>query len=230
MKTDDRCILIVDDEEELRVMLKAFLERNGFTNILIAKDKSQALYFIDKKNVELALLDIMLPDGNGFEILEYIRNKSDMPVIFLTALDGFEDKKEGFLSGGDDYLVKPFEPEDLLLRIIAILRRCYGVHNPEVCQLKYAKIDFSSGRILRDNREIDLTAKEYKILKLLNDNMNNIVTIDMILENIWGPECYGYENTLMTHIYRIRDKLEPNPSKPKMLITAKGLGYKLVAE
>lgn len=230
MDNKDRCILIVDDEEELRNMLHLFLKRSGFTNILTASDKGEALLAIDKNNVELALLDIMLPDGNGFEILNYIRRKSNLPVIFLTALDGMNEKQEGFLSGGDDYIVKPFNPDDLLLRIIAILRRTYGSQSFEVLKLKYALIDFSSGKIYRGDFEAGLTAKEFNILKLLSDNINRIVTIDTILEKVWGPDCYGYENTLMTHIYRIREKLEPDPSKPQMLITAKGLGYKLIQE
>ncbi len=230
MEYKDRHLLIVDDEEELLAKLASFLSRNGFTNISTAKNKSEALYLLQRESVDLALLDIMLPDGNGFEILQELRQKSSIPVIFLTALDGRKERYEGFMGGGDDYIVKPFHPEDLLLRLIALLRRAYPEESFEPATLAAASIDFSKGLILREDKVFEMTAKEYNILKLLYENANRIVTIDGILEGVWGAEYFGYENTLMTHIRRIREKLEPNPSSPVMLLTVRGLGYKLITK
>lgn len=171
----------------------------------------------------------MLPDGSGFDLLKEIRKTSDMAVIILSALDGIDDRKEGFENKADDYLVKPFFPDELLWRIDAVLRRSKKIKNEERINLGKVIFDKSKGILIKNGEEIPLTATQFKILSYLADNMNMIVSIDRILENIW-EDSYGYENTLITHIYRIREKLEDNPRDPKTLITIKGLGYKLVKE
>ena len=155
---------------------------------------------------------------------------------FLTARGEDGDKFRGFGLGADDYMVKPFLPKELVFRIAAILRRTYKDENPLVT-LKHCEIDFERAEVLRrkeceakPGRRIPLTAKEYEILLALYRNAGRIVTIDTLCEAAWGDNPYGYENSLMAHIRRIREKIEAAPSKPESLITVKGLGYKLIVQ
>ena len=171
----------------------------------------------------------MLPDGSGFDLLKEVRQTSDIAVIILSALDGIDDRREGFENKADDYIVKPFLPDELLWRIDAVLRRSKKIKNEEKIVLGNVIFDKSKGILEKNGEEIPLTATQFKILDYLSENINMIVSIDRILDNIW-EDSYGYENTLITHIYRLREKLEDNPRDPKILITIKGLGYKLVKE
>ena len=222
-------ILIVDDETNLLENLYNFLKDKGFKKIYTAKNLKESRFKLANFRIDLVVLDLMLPDGSGFDLLKEIRKESDMAVILLSALDGIDDRKEGFENKADDYLVKPFFPDELLWRIDAILRRSKKINNEERISLGKVIFDKSKGILIKNNDEIPLTATQFKILDYLADNMNMIVSIDRILENIW-EDSYGFENTLITHIYRIREKLEDNPREPKILITIKGLGYKLVKE
>ncbi len=141
-----------------------------------------------------------------------------------------DDQYRGFSLGADDYLTKPFLPKDLTLRLQAVLRRTYK-EEPETVLLKYAQIRFETAEVIRDNEIFNLTAKEFSILQTLYQNANRIVTIDGLCQAVWGGDpYYGYENSLMAHIRRIREKIEENPSSPESLITIKGLGYKLIVE
>ena len=222
-------ILIVDDETNLLENLYNFLKDKGFKKVYTAKNLKESRFKLANFKIDLVVLDLMLPDGSGFDLLKEIRKTSDMAVIILSALDGIDDRKEGFENKADDYLVKPFFPDELLWRIDAVLRRSKKIKKEEKISLGKVIFDKSKGILIKNNDEIPLTATQFKILAYLADNMNMIVSIDRILENIW-EDSYGYENTLITHIYRIREKLEDNPREPKILITIKGLGYKLVKE
>ena len=222
-------ILIVDDETNLLENLYNFLKDKGFKKVYTAKNLKESRFKLGNFKIDLVVLDLMLPDGSGFDLLKEIRKTSDMAVIILSALDGIDDRKEGFENKADDYLVKPFFPDELLWRIDAVLRRCKKIKNDEKINLGKVIFDKSKGILIKNGEEIPLTATQFKILSYLADNINMIVSIDRILENIW-EDSYGYENTLITHIYRIREKLEDNPRDPKILITIKGLGYKLVKE
>ena len=222
-------ILIVDDETNLLENLYNFLKDKGFKKVYTAKNLKESRFKLGNFKIDLVVLDLMLPDGSGFDLLKEIRKTSDMAVIILSALDGIDDRKEGFENKADDYLVKPFFPDELLWRIDAVLRRSKKIKNDEIINLGKVIFDKSKGILIKNAEEIPLTATQFKILAYLADNINMIVSIDRILENIW-EDSYGYENTLITHIYRIREKLEDNPRDPKILITIKGLGYKLVKE
>ena len=140
-----------------------------------------------------------------------------------------EDRSRGLGLGADDYMVKPFLPKELLLRIGIVLRRCYREEDPAV-QLAGSRIDFARAEVVKNGEHLPLTAKEHEILSVLCRNAGRIVTIDQLCEAAWGENPFGYENSLMAHIRRIREKIEKNPSKPVSLITVKGLGYKLVTE
>lgn len=220
-------ILLVDDEQELLNMVVSILKEEGFCNIATAKTVKEALDLADSFAPELAILDVMLPDGNGFSLMEQLKKKSEYPILFLTARGEDEDKFQGFGLGADDYVVKPFLPKELTFRIMAILRRSYKEENPLVT-LHDSEIDFDRAEIIKNGEHIPLTAKEHDILSVLYRNAGRIVTIDSLCEAAWGDNPYGYENSLMAHIRRIREKIELNPSRPVSLITIKGLGYKLV--
>ncbi len=225
-------ILLVDDEPGLRDMVASILQNEGFTQVRTAGSVREALTAAGTFRPELAILDVMLPDGDGFSLMEVLRKDGDYPVLFLTARGEEEDKFKGFGLGADDYMVKPFLPKELIFRITAILRRTYKSEAP-VVSLKYCKIDFERAEALRETEPkepIPLTAKEHAILLTLCRNAGRIVTIDALCEAAWGDNPYGYENSLMAHIRRIREKIEENPSKPESLITVKGLGYKLIVQ
>ena len=222
-------ILIVDDEKSLLDHLDRYLRGAGYDSIKTASNLAQAKYQLAHHSVDLIILDLMLPDGSGMDLLKSVRQRSHMPVIILSALEGIDDRREGFESEADDYIVKPFLAEDLLWRIEAVLRRSFREEKGKLVDLNGALFDLSKGTITRGNNEEKLTAKQFKILSLLADNLNHIVSIDQIIESVW-EETFGYENTLITHIYRLREKLEDDPSNPKRLVTVKGLGYKLVGK
>lgn len=227
-------ILLVDDEPQLLSMLEQILYSNGFFQIYTAKSCGQALNIMEKQSVSLCILDVNLPDGDGFFLFREIRKFSQVPVIFLTARGEADDKIQGLSLGADDYIVKPFLPKEFLLRVTALLRRTYGNILPEssfflpdsLCGQR--EIRFDTAIVRQGDEEIPLTPKELILLKVLYGQKNRIVTIDALTMAAWGDTSYGYENTLMVHIRRLRQKIEETPSTPKHLLTVKGLGYKLV--
>lgn len=222
-------ILLVDDEEELLRMVCSILEQDGYTRIKTAGTVRDALQICKEWQPEFAILDVMLPDGDGFSLFSRIRSFMDIPILFLTARGEDEDKFYGLGLGADDYMVKPFLPRELTLRLGVILRRCYKNENPLV-NLAACQVDFERAEVIKNGQHIPLTAKEHEILNALYRNAGRIVTIDQLCEAAWGENPFGYENSLMAHIRRIREKVEENPSRPVSLLTVKGLGYKLVLE
>ena len=222
----DKRILLVDDEPQLLEMIEGILREAGFTHIYTATNQTEALLLCNKTTPEIAILDVMLPDGDGFTLLKKIREIADFPILFLTAKDQPDDLFTGLGLGADDYMAKPFLPRELILRLFAILRRCYKTDNP-VILLEGCRIDFDKAEVERDGEIYPLTAKEVSILMTLFKTANRVITIDAICQSVWGDNLYGYENTLMAHIRRIRSKIEQNPSSPVLLVTIKGLGYKL---
>jgi len=219
-------LLIVDDEPELLAMVKSILEEAGFTNIVTAGSVSDALTICHLTLPDMALLDVMLPDGDGFELYEKINKIARIPMIFLTAKDASDDKLTGLGLGADDYIVKPFLPQELILRVCAVLRRCYKDNS--VLSLDGCNIDFERAEVIKESETLPLTAKEHALLKILADNSGKIVTVDNLCEALWGDNPFGYENSLNAHVRRVREKIEINPSSPTSLITVKGLGYKLI--
>ena len=222
-------ILLVDDEQELLNMVVSILNSDGYHNISTAKNVTEALVLAEETEPALAILDVMLPDGNGFDLIKQLKLKGDYPILFLTALGEDDDKIKGFGLGADDYIVKPFLPKELLFRVAAILRRSYKNEDPLV-KLQNCEIDFARAEVVKNGERIPLTAKEHDLLSVLYRNAGRIVTIDTLCEAAWGDNPFGYENSLMAHIRRIREKIELNPSKPVSLVTLKGLGYKLLVE
>ena len=229
-------LLIVDDESQLLSMLEQILYAGGFFQLYTAKTCKDALNIMEKQSISLCILDVNLPDGDGFFLFREIRKFSQVPIIFLTARGEAEDKIRGLSLGADDYIVKPFLPKEFLLRVTALLRRTYGNILPESgfflpdSVLGQRHICFDTAIVKRGDEEIPLTPKELILIKELYRQKNRIVTSDALTMATWGDTSYGYENTLMVHIRRLRQKIEETPSLPKHLLTIKGLGYKLVVK
>lgn len=224
-------LLIVDDEFEIRNMIDGFLRKEGFTRIYQASNCAEALEIYSSIKPDIAILDVMLPDGDGFSLLSAFRQISNIPILFLSARGEDEDRLLGLGLGADDYIVKPFLPRELILRLTAVLRRVYSAPNQKqypVFQLGNRTVDLEGCIVRNDSAEFPLTAKERALLSKLFENKNRIVTSDALCQAAWGDDYYGYENTLMVHIRRIREKIEDNPSTPEYLLTIRGLGYKLM--
>jgi len=225
----DKPILVVDDEPELLAMIRSIFERAGFTQIITAVSGVEALDILAKQKTAMAILDVMMPDMDGFELLRELRQTSGIPVLMLTAKGEAEDRCRGLELGADDYLVKPFLPKELLLRVRAIMKRVYPDGNRTV-ELAAANVDLDKAEVQRGGKIIPLTGKEYAIFQKLAENAGRIVTIGALCQCACGEIWQGYENTLMTHIRHLREKIEADPSAPVSLLTVKGLGYKLIAK
>ena len=221
-------ILIVDDEPALQNMAGEILAQAGYETEA-ALCCAQALERFRTAAPDAVLLDVMLPDGDGFSLLGRLRELRDVPVLFLSARDEDEARLKGLGLGADDYITKPFLPQELLLRLRAVLRRVYR-EQPSAPRLGRAEIDWGTGAVRRDGRETPLTAKEFALLNKLWEARGNIVTIDALCAALWDGPLVGYENTLMVHIRRLREKLEEDPSHPRFLLTVRGLGYRLKQE
>ena len=222
----DHTILLVDDDRSLLEMLLSIFRRAGYTDILTASSGTEALRTWREAQPRLIVLDVMLPDMDGFCVLGEIRRTSRVPVLMLTARGEAEDRIEGLETGADDYLAKPFLPRELLLRAGAILSRAYPAPNERV-ELAGATVDMANAEVWKDGRKQTLTAREMQLFEKLYQHAGRIVTTGILCEAVCGEFWQGYESTLSTHIRHLREKIEENPSKPVSLVTVKGLGYRL---
>lgn len=224
-------ILIVDDEPELLRMIEDILFSEGFYNVCTAPNCARALELARSQTIALFVLDVNLPDGNGFMLYNELRTFSQAPVIFLTARGEADDRIRGLTLGADDYIVKPFLAKELVLRIKALLRRTY-VSEDTVTELHIGNrtVDTENASVTGGGKTVQLTAKELILIKKLWENRNRIVTNDALCMAAWGEDYYGHENSLMVHIRHLREKLEEKPSSPRHIMTVKGLGYKLVTD
>lgn len=223
---NNKKIMLVDDEPDLLELVSGILEDDGFSNVVTASTVKDGVLLAKEEKPDLAVLDVMLPDGDGFSLIRQMRKFTDIPIMFLTAKDEAVDKLSGLGLGADDYIVKPFLAQELLLRVYAVLRRCYRDDSDHI-KLDGCTIDFSRAEVSKNGEIFTLTAKEHLLLETLARNEGKIVTVDALCEALWGDNPFGYENSLNAHIRRIREKIESDPSKPVSLITIKGLGYKL---
>ena len=222
----DANILIVDDELDLQKMIQTLLHEEEFKHIYTAKNGKEALQALEKEDIHIILLDIMLPDINGFDLFTKIEKISSSPVIFLSARDEDIDKLTGLGLGADDYITKPFLPKELVLRMSSVLKRTYHLKS-QMIRLGETTIDLEKAICTKGTQNTRLTATEYIIFKKLLENNGNIVTIDRLCSAVWKDGNFGYENTLIVHIRRLREKIEQVPSSPKFLLTVRGLGYRL---
>ena len=223
-------VLIIEDEENICNFIKTTLRPQGY-KITTAGTAAEGLSIVNSGGCDLVLLDLGLPDADGLEIIREVRSWSSLPIIVISARTKEQEKVHALDAGADDYITKPFLPEELLLRLAAVLRRVYrDAPENDSARLGDVEIDWGKSLVRRDGEEIPLTAKEYTLLRKLWDNRGNIVTIDALCEALWDGPNIGYENTLMVHIRRLRAKIERDPSHPEHLLTVRGLGYRLARE
>lgn len=224
-------IMIMEDDENINNLLKMHLVKEGY-QVIQAFDGKQAMDLYNE-NIDLAILDVMVPVHNGFEVLNLIRSKSEIPIIFLTAKDEDADKVLALGLGADDYVTKPFSVIEVISRVKAHLRRYLkysgkqGSISDNVILNGKIKLEKSTMRVFNDEKEISLSSKEYKILLFFMENLGHVFTKRQLYENVWEDEYYGDDNTIMVHISRLREKLENDSREPEMIKTVKGLGYRM---
>ena len=224
-------VLLVDDEVDLLNLLETVLRKDGFQMIDKATTGQEGIDLCEKKNPDIIILDIMLPDMEGYEVCQRMRKITFAPIIFLSAKSDEIDKLLGLGIGGDDYVTKPFSTKEVVFRIKAQLRRNTYLEQRSV---EDDKIEFgdmvifpNKGEVRKKDQLIPFTAKELQLLIFLASHPNQIFSKSKICETVWGEEYIGLDNTIMVHIRRLREKIEEDPSKPKRIVTVKGLGYKL---
>ncbi len=224
-------ILIVDDEPELRSMLRQYLTREGF-DVAEAVTGHEALDTAKRFEPDLLLLDVGLPDIDGFEVLRTLRSTSDIPVIMLTARDDEIDRVVGLSVGADDYVVKPFSPRELVARIQAVLRR--GAGGPrstdETLRFTDLTIDPVAREVVCNDESVELSALEFDLLIALAQGPNRVFTRDQLLERVWGWDYFGVDRVVDVHVGNIRKMLGDDPSDPRFIATVRGVGYKFVGE
>ena len=219
-------ILIVDDEVNICELIRLYIEKEGYEAI-IANDGGRAVEYFKSQSPDLVLLDIMLPVKDGWQVCREIRSIGDTPIIMLTAKGETFDKVLGLELGADDYVVKPFDPKELLARIKAVLRRSESHSEPETEELVFdgLKIGYETYEIYLDDKKIEMPPKEFELLYFLAKNKNKVFTRDQLLDEIWGYEFFGDSRTVDVHIKRIREKIETE-GKSWTLKTVWGVGYK----
>lgn len=226
-------ILLVDDEEAILKLVKTVLQKEGFSHIDECVTGEAALQAIDKKQYDLIVLDIMLPDKSGFELCPLIKLKSDAPIIFLSAKSGDLDKLSGFAFGADDYITKPFNPLEVAARAKALLKRTMpqSVQKTvmeERYQYERFTLNVSSAELIVADQSVDCSAQLFQLLIFFCKNPNRVFTKHQLYENVWNDHYMVDDNTVMVHIRKLREKIEENPSEPRHIKTIRGLGYKFV--
>ncbi|WP_330671491.1 response regulator transcription factor [Anaeromicrobium sp.] len=223
-------ILIAEDEENIRNLVKLHLSREGY-EVIEASNGREALIKFKENNIDLLILDVMMPEIDGYTVLEEVRKGSEIPVIFLTAQGEEQNKVLGLGLGADDYVVKPFSVIELMSRVQAQLRRYLRYSSKENARVIYngdLVLDLDSYSIKKGGTILDLNPKELKLLMLFMENLGKVFTKKQLYEEVWGDMYFGDDNTIMVHISHIRDKIEDNPKKPKYLRTIRGIGYRMV--
>jgi len=219
-------ILVVDDDIRMVRMMKRMLELEGF-QVITASGGEQALKMFDKDTPNLVLLDIMMPDMDGWIVCRRIREFSQVPIIMVTARGDDKEKVEGLDIGADDYVTKPFSASELAARVRAVLRRAgtAETHQESTFRYKDMEIDFTSHRVTVNGKELKLTATEYKMLSYICQNAGRVVTPDQLLDKVWGEEYVGAAHLLQVNIARLRKKLGDDAKQPQYIMTRSGIGY-----
>lgn len=217
-------ILIVDDDPHIRELLNLYLRREGY-NILEAEDGHDALLQLDEHSVQLAIVDIMMPHMDGYELCEHIRELFDIPVMMVTAKGELSDKEKAYTAGTDDYLVKPFEPKEVIFRVKALLRR-FQMLNKNVIEIGHVKIDRMSYKVHIGDKSITLPLKEFDLLTQLASYPDRTFTREQLLDLVWDNDFSGHDRTVDVHIKRLRERFA-NEATGFNILTVRGLGYKL---
>jgi len=222
-----RSILLVEDDLSLIEGLKFSLSRQGF-DVTVARTLKEAGEYFNRNEYSLIILDLMLPDGSGFDICKAVRRISDTPIIFLTASDEEVNIVMGLDIGGDDYITKPFKLNELISRINAALRRSDPVKEQTVeLSSNGITVKLMEGRTVKNGKDIELTSAEYRLLCLLMRNPRVVLSKEQIMQKLWDcKESFVDDNTLAVYVSRLREKIEDNPKHPLFLVTVRGMGYK----
>lgn len=221
-------ILVVDDEPTVTEVVSIYLERAGY-QVIVAADGESALEILKGQPPDLVVLDLMLPDVGGLEITRWLRARGDMPIIMLTARREEVDRILGLELGADDYVVKPFSPQELVSRVKAVLRRTYDMtvtKSEDPLEVANLRIDPQTRVVEADGEELSLTAKEFDLLWELARHPRRVFNRDQLLDLVWGMKEYIDPSTVTVHIHRLREKIEADPSDPRHIQTVWGVGYR----
>lgn len=218
-------ILIAEDDDDIRSLLRLYLEGEGY-RVLEAPDGAAALRLAREESPDMAVLDVMMPEMNGFELTQALRKYSDIPILILSAKSQDNDKILGLNLGADDYIAKPFNPVEIVARVKAQLRRANRTTDSTLT-VRDLTLDTASFQLWKDGRQILLTPMEYKILAMLMRSPGRIFTKIQLYEGAIGTYFEGDDNTMMVHISKLREKIEDDPKNPRYIITVRGLGYKI---
>ncbi|NTV77636.1 MAG: response regulator transcription factor [Clostridiales bacterium] len=225
-------ILIVEDDEDIVELLRLYLENENY-QVLIAKNGEEALPLIESNRIDLAVIDIMMPKMNGYELTKYIRKVSNMPIIILSAKNLDSDKILGLNIGADDYMTKPFNPLEIIARVKSNIRRYYNLNDNLITEnsnhlvVGELEMDMDLFTVAKAGKIVNLTPMEYKILATLMKNPGRVLTKVQIYENINGEYFESDDNTMMVHISKLREKIEEDPKQPCYIKTVRGIGYKI---
>ena len=219
-------ILVVDDEKKIVDIVKAYLERDGY-RVIVAYDGRLALQMARSESPDLIVLDLMLPEISGWDVCRALRAESNVPIIMLTALDDDSDKIVGLELGADDYVVKPFNPKELVSRVRAVLRRAEGAA-VKTKRIEFAglSIDLERHEVKRGEKLVELTLTEFELLRVLAEAPGRVYSRMQLLDKVQGSAYEGYERTIDSHIKNLRKKVEIDPERPRYVITVRGVGYK----
>ncbi|PUA38038.1 DNA-binding response regulator [Paenibacillus elgii] len=227
-------VLIIDDEEAILKLVATVLRKEGIEHVITATTAEDGFAQFQLKQPDLVLLDIMLPDGEGYDVCRQIRAISKVPILFLSAKTEEIDKILGFAIGGDDYITKPFSPKELAYRVKAQLRRADYMQPEAVKDTVLTAGPFAlneqKAELLKNGTSIELKPKELGLMMYFLQHVNKVISKERLYDAVWGEDFIGIDNTVMVHIRRLREKIEEQPSQPRYLITVKGLGYKLAIE
>ncbi len=221
-------ILIIDDDTKLNQLLKDFLKDFGYA-VITATRPTQGLKKLKRDSPDLVILDIMLPEMDGFEVCRAIRQTSTIPIIMLTARGEITDKVVGLELGADDYLAKPFEPRELVARIQSVLRRAHQLSDNQTLTFERLTIDLDKRIALLDGNPVDLTTNEFTALTLLARNAGKVLNRDQILQELRGMDCDAFNRSVDIAVSRLRQKLNDNPKSPEFIKTVWGSGYVFIA-
>ena len=220
-------ILIVEDEPNISEVVSLYLRRAGF-QVRLADDGLSAIASLEEQLPDLVILDLMLPGVDGLSLTRWLRERSDVPIIMLTARRHEADRIAGFELGADDYVVKPFSPQELVSRVKAVLRRSRPIEREDEAVLNFdgLRIDPQKHLVFVRENEVILTVREFDMLWLLAKHPRQVFSRQQLLEKVWGISEYIDPGTVTVHIRRLREKIEPDPSNPKHILTVWGVGYK----
>ncbi|KOP81518.1 response regulator transcription factor [Cytobacillus solani] len=227
-------VLIIDDEEDILRLIKTVLKKEGIDHVVTAATAKDGFNQFQTYHPDIVLLDIMLPDGEGYDVCKQIRNISKVPILFLSAKNEEIDKILGFAIGGDDYITKPFSPKEVAYRVKAHLRRAEYMQAEPQKETKFKagpfELNEEKAQLTKNGQVIELKPKELGLMKVFLQNKNKVISKEQLYDTVWGEDFFGMDNTVMVHIRRLRERIEDQPSHPQYLVTVKGLGYKLIIE